>query len=84
MLLKCEGTVWNVTERIGRKKDGTEFKTCEVSILQEGQKNMAIVKCPVEDAPGQGEVVCLSVYPRAWVGRSGNANVDFYLSKEGA
>ena len=81
MRLYLEGTCMSVTPKTGRKKDGTSFEIAIVSIWQENEPQMAIVKMDVADAPAVSEKVLLPVYPSGWVGKSGNVNVDLYLSK---
>ena len=81
MQLLLEGVVWSTTTRKGRKKDGTEFETGIVSILQDGEPNPAVVKMSVDEMPEKGEKVILSVYPSGWVTQNGKAAVDLHLSR---
>lgn len=81
MQLLLEGVVWSTTIRKGRKKDGTEFETGIVSILQDGEPNPAVVKMSVDEMPEKGEKVILPVYPSGWVTQNGKVAVDLYLSR---
>ncbi len=80
MKLILRGTVWSVQTRTGRKKDGTEFQTASVAILQEGQTSPAIVKMDPDLVPEKGEVVEMMVYPSGWVANNGKVNIDLRLS----